>query len=378
MKKRILIFASEYDSHATVVSAALSHQGHDVTGFGLDRLPFGDTHSFSVSENEPSFDSTSTRVRGWGQPFDAVWFRRITHPSFDEAGLADDDAEFVGKTYAFYGVNLYACFAKIFPSTRDAFWVNPLSASFEAENKLIQLHYAREAGLGFPPTLITTDPDELRAFQRRIRAPLVCKSLVMADGWRDEHGRNFASFSARVEDVTELPRQSVRLSPAIYQPYVDKQYEVRTFFLGTDHFSVRIDSQSSEESKIDWRVKPGKLSPYRIPDSLAGRCRALMERFGLRSASFDFIRCPDGRYLFLEVNQAGQFIFLESLCPEIPVIDAFCHFIVHGNLENWKPHASGLSLEKIMSWDGVDEHILKGHQLATERALRLGRGVRID
>ena len=32
---------------------------------------------------------------------------------------------------------------------------------------------------------------------------------------------------------------------------------------------------------------------------------------------------------------AEQFLFLENKCPEVPITDAFCHFLAWGTLSDW-------------------------------------------
>ena len=60
---------------------------------------------------------------------------------------------------------------------------------------------------------------------------------------------------------------------------------------------------------------------------------ALMEKRDIVSGGFDFIVTPDGQWCFMEVNDAGQFFFIEMWCPELPVIDAFCQFLECGHKE---------------------------------------------
>jgi hypothetical protein len=37
---------------------------------------------------------------------------------------------------------------------------------------------------------------------------------------------------------------------------------------------------------------------------------------------------PAGEYVFLEINQMGQFLWLEELLPELPLLDAFCELLL--------------------------------------------------
>ncbi|MCC7634778.1 hypothetical protein IEN52_11595 [Stenotrophomonas rhizophila] len=52
-----------------------------------------------------------------------------------------------------------------------------------------------------------------------------------------------------------------------------------------------------------------------------------MNDLGIVSGGFDFIINKKDEWIFLEVNEAGQFFFVEGWCQELPVVDAFCQFI---------------------------------------------------
>lgn len=68
-------------------------------------------------------------------------------------------------------------------------------------------------------------------------------------------------------------------------------------------------------------------SAIELPPQVRSRCRRLMQRMDLVFGCFDFIVTPEGEWVFLEVNEAGQFLFLESWCPELPMLDMFCAFL---------------------------------------------------
>lgn len=60
-------------------------------------------------------------------------------------------------------------------------------------------------------------------------------------------------------------------------------------------------------------------------------CRALMKRLGLVFGCFDFIVTPAGEYVFLEINQMGQFLWIEEANPDFPLLQMFCDFITSGD-----------------------------------------------
>ena len=53
----------------------------------------------------------------------------------------------------------------------------------------------------------------------------------------------------------------------------------------------------------------------------------LMRRLGLRYGAADVIRTPDGRYVFLEVNPAGEFAWIEAAAG-LPISDAIADLLV--------------------------------------------------
>ena len=47
--------------------------------------------------------------------------------------------------------------------------------------------------------------------------------------------------------------------------------------------------------------------------SVAGNLLTLMRRLGLEYGAIDMRRTPDGRHVFLEINPAGQFLYVELM-----------------------------------------------------------------
>gem|GEM_PF-5867427 len=58
------------------------------------------------------------------------------------------------------------------------------------------------------------------------------------------------------------------------------------------------------------------------------RLLRLVERLGLVTASVDLLRDRDGELLFLEVNEQGQWLFIEAAMPHLPVLNAFANFLL--------------------------------------------------
>jgi hypothetical protein len=72
-----------------------------------------------------------------------------------------------------------------------------------------------------------------------------------------------------------------------------------------------------------------------------------MRKSGLATGSFDFIIDLKGDYVFLEVNESGQFLFLQSNDSSIPTLDAFSKF-----LESGDPNFTYSETDKPLTYEG--------------------------
>lgn len=114
--------------------------------------------------------------------------------------------------------------------------------------------------------------------------------------------------------------------------------------------AAKLDSQLHEGSKLDWRAMQGEnlnVELYKLPSQIERRIRQFMNNLGIVFGSLDFIVTHDNEYIFLEVNEQGQFLWLEELNPEIKILDMFVNFILNKSKNYiWNSHHCVHSLEK--------------------------------
>jgi len=105
----------------------------------------------------------------------------------------------------------------------------------------------------------------------------------------------------------------LRATPATYQAVVQKDYELRVTVVGNYIFCAKIYSQDTETGRLDWRKSyhEVEMEPSELPEDIAALCRTLMRRLDIVFGCFDFAVTPEGEHVFLEVNQMGQFLFIE-------------------------------------------------------------------
>ena len=72
--------------------------------------------------------------------------------------------------------------------------------------------------------------------------------------------------------------------------------------------------QSETTGKIDWRQgyeHDLKHEIVEIQEHVADFCRQFLKRMKLNFGCFDFIVTPDDKYVFLECNPNGQWLWIE-------------------------------------------------------------------
>jgi ATP-grasp ribosomal peptide maturase len=184
-------------------------------------------------------------------------------------------------------------------------WLNHPDDIRAAEHKPLQLATAGRVGLTVPATLLTNDPDEVRAFAKE-HGPLVYKPLT---GGLLDDGRVIYASPFDMSTVDDR----VRTTAHLFQQQVPKAYELRVTVVDGRAFAARLDA-GTEEGQRDWRADYAhvRYSPYRLPEPVADLLRRYLGRLRLRFAAIDMIVTPGGEYVFLEANPNGQWAWIEA------------------------------------------------------------------
>jgi len=193
------------------------------------------------------------------------------------------------------------------------FVLDPWVRIRQAEMKELQLELARELGLEIPRTLVTNDPAAVRAFWDECGGRLVTK--MMASFAIKEDGREKVVFTNPISATDLEALDGLRLCPMTFQERVEKARELRVTVVGTRVFAAAIDSNALERARTDWRREGlaliGRWQPCELPAEVEARLLELMDALGLNYGAADFIVTPEGRHVFLELNPAGEFFWLE-------------------------------------------------------------------
>jgi len=182
-------------------------------------------------------------------------------------------------------------------------------------------------GFRCAPTVITNDPSVIEnAFSPSDQ--VVAKSLSLSNWTQNGKVRVFPTTSFNIEKTGTEP---IKFYPTILQERINGEFEVRAVFFSDQYIAAKIENKKHPESPpLDWRTwskSSVKISPIGLPDQIVKKCAQLMKMLGIRFGAFDLIVDRRGDYWFLEVNDSGNFLFLEERCEELFLLDAVVQFL---------------------------------------------------
>ncbi len=329
----IFIFSSEWDLHARAVAWSLN--ARNIPTKILDPSRFPTFTNFSITPKSSPDKALSFAARsGQESAFDlsnvrAVWCRRmmVTPNILDYSGVHPDDLNNVIADSTAFIKGMWYLIKETLPP--DVPWINPLPHLEGAASKAMQLRIANSVGFNVPDTIMGNDPALIRDFYHRHDGKIIMKPFLQR-GWEENSVTRMQS-TIQIEAEHLIDDAPLQLCPAIYQTLVKKQYELRVVVLGEKIIAAKLDSQSHEHSRLDWRLDAYKqvmtITPYEFSDSDKQKIYLFMRKMGLRMGSLDFIVDETGQLIFLEVNEQGQFLFLEKQCPELRMLAEVSGFL---------------------------------------------------
>lgn len=346
----ILIATKPDDVDSIYVKLALEEAGHRVVLWYPSDMPTLQSHSFYLSDGEMTWSATGLdfEING-SDKFDVVWTRRPMRAKLKDLVHPDDLRNAEREHETFYK----SLFQMIAP---NAFWVNSPKSKAVSMCKISQLKAAAKLNFNVPETLISNDPQKIRAFIGAHETGEVIYKPVFPVMWVNDDVLRL-TYTKPIT-LNDLPSdETLKLTPGIYQKRIEKAYELRVTCMGHTAIATKIHSQNYDDGKNDWRcVSPAKLAmePYNLPDHIATKCFAFMMKMGTVFGCFDFIVTPAGEYFFLEMNEQGQFLWQEEFHSEIKLLDPFVQFLISKNTNFiWKKSSYLATIGKFREAMGV-------------------------
>lgn len=213
-------------------------------------------------------------------------------------------------------------------SLRQARWVDNLTQIRRGENKMRQLRIACEVGLTVPRTLITNKPNEVKQFFYQVQGKMITKLIRPLSASMTGNSIFFYTSKVAEKDLDDL--DSLIHSPMIFQEQIPKAEELRIVFVDGNVFVGLLSASEYETSTLDWRQASSSTCSwqfYLLPQNIVNRLNGFMARFKLIFGVFDFIKTPDGEYVFLEINPVGEWGMLERDLG-LPIAEAIANVLL--------------------------------------------------
>lgn len=170
---------------------------------------------------------------------------------------------------------------------------NRPSAMASNASKPYQAALIRAHGLDVPATVISNDPDAVRAFWAE-HSRVIYKST---SGIRSIVHELTDAHAGRLDRVRHLPTQFQQLLLGT---------NVRVHVIGRRVFACEISTHT-----IDYRYRDrgpaASMRAVELPTELAETCRSLAEQLRLPLAGIDLLRDRDGRWWCFEVNPSPAY-----------------------------------------------------------------------
>lgn len=315
----ILIISDKHDVHADVVQEKIIKANHEVFRFNLDVESLKKTYvtfdgsKWIVEQNDLKINS---------KKFNSIWFRR----AFVELLLEEKDnreADFLIWKNEWNKILL-----GFYLSIVNKPCLCPLKQSYASENKFLQYIYAKEVGFKIPDYITSNNKRELICFSQSKSDNVVLKL----------HHQDFYNINNVYQGIYVNKVSSEMLNdfqdksenPITLQEYIDKNYEVRYTVVEDKHFCCRINSQSSNIAKMDWRRYDIPNTPHytmEAPDYIKLQINNLMHKLDINYGALDFIVDNNNEWYFLEINPMGQWLWIEDLTG-LKISDAISNWLI--------------------------------------------------
>lgn len=235
----------------------------------------------------------AVEIDGARLPSGAGWLRRLA-PEDWASGVTNTGAAGAARSAA---VSALAAMVRA-----DEFrWLTPLDALGAAENKPFQYRRAAAVGVPVPDWLVTTDPSAVPTDGEWVSKPLGRGSFIDERG----SGRVVPTARANLGDPQVIARV-----PFILQRLVQAKRHARVVTVKDHVWSATL---SARDLPLDWRMSAEGHQGFSIRPAPTFVHRWAIEAarsVGVSFSSQDWIQDHSGMWWFVDLNPAGQWLFL--------------------------------------------------------------------
>ena len=183
-------------------------------------------------------------------------------------------------------------------------------------NKLKDLQKAKAIGINTPESHIIFSKEQYWNIIDKSQKKWITKALKDIVHIEDAERISRAGFPSEIH-WKELDEFEFYF-PSFIQEKIEKEFEVRSFYIKGKFFSMAIFSQKNQRTELDYRnydrQTPNRCIPFKLPEEIEFKLNLLMNKIEINTGSIDLIYSKNGEYYFLEVNPSGQYGWLSVNC----------------------------------------------------------------
>lgn len=238
-----------------------------------------------------------------------IWYRRpeqLQDARFDSS----PESKYTRTEWA----EFIECFFAHVPTEK---WVNHPACNAAASRKLEQLTTAAILGFKVPDTLVTQNPENLRAFYRQHQGQVVVKPLSTGYIERSEKENDSLIYTNLILEKHLENLDDLSICPALFQQFIQKQHDVRiTVMDGNIHAVAIVAREKSGEQRCDVRRNNMSDAIYQkisLPNVVRQSIERIMQHYRLRFGAIDMAVSNAGDWFFFEINPNGQWAWLDMV-----------------------------------------------------------------
>lgn len=259
-------------------------------------------HLQKINISEDSFEITDEDGKSvHSDDIAGVWHRKAWRISVPEELDEEYEKIFLNE----YGNLRYNLFTQL----EHLPWINPYGNEKKMDgNKMLQLKIARRNNLTIPPTVFSNDEETVKAFFEQHCSGKAIAKLHGVTRKTMTGGNLVSTMIIERKDLESL--SDIIYCPMIFQPYIDKEYELRIMYVDGEFYTGKINNSEN----ADWRISHEDYfwTAYELPDEIRFNLTSMMKEMGLYTGAIDMICGKDGKYYFLEVNPQGEWGMLQK------------------------------------------------------------------
>lgn len=306
----ILILSAEWDVHVDFVISWLKEYSHSYIRINVEELV---REKVYIDLKQGLICIGEKRIEK--KQINAIWFRKFGF----KVSRKKMEKQLIGSI----PLDALNCILNEFTTLvnairylfDDAYWITkPWNASV---NKMDILQKAFSLDIHIPNTWVVSSKDQIKVLINEGKS-LIFKSISDSHAIFDSEGY-YSMFTKELtsEMVETLP---LNFMPSLIQEKIPKEYEIRSFYLEGNFYSMCIFSQSNKQTEIDFRKcyilgERVREVPYQLPRRIESKLKKMLTEIDINCCSIDVIKSSlDNNYYFLEVNPTGAFGMVNEPC----------------------------------------------------------------